>query len=110
MINVSSATDQPVSVSPITAGERLNSQDLTVLAYSNGFTAWHYRTPSAAFLAPGYFEPVRELLREGDEIIVSVTGAEGARRARGFVHRFESDLKPTVEWEYVSPSLAAEGR
>ncbi len=54
------------------------SRDLSVLAYANGFTLWHYRTGDRVAdlveteAAPGYFAPACELLRSGDQIIVSL--------------------------------------
>lgn len=53
------------------------AQDLSVMAYANGFTHWHYRTrdPLAA-LGAGYFAGAAEMLRPGDQI--TVTLLEGA--------------------------------
>lgn len=55
-----------------------SSRELSVLAYANGFTLWHYRTtdPLAALTAPdgSYFAAADELLRPGDSIIVTMTG------------------------------------
>jgi hypothetical protein len=60
-----------------------DSRELSVLAYANGFTLWHYRTadpagrvvaePTAAGETP-YFAGADELLREGDQIIVNLQG------------------------------------
>ena len=58
-----------------------NSRDLSVLAYANGFTLWHYRTADGAEdltaePQPGatthYFAGADELLREGDQIVVNL--------------------------------------
>ena len=60
-----------------------NSRDLSVLAYANGFTLWHYRTADGAEVLtaeprPGaaspYFAGADELLREGDQIVVNLQG------------------------------------
>ena len=60
-----------------------NSRDLSVLAYANGFTLWHYRTADGAEdltaePQPGatthYFAGADELLREGDHIVVNLQG------------------------------------
>ena len=55
-----------------------SSRELSVLAYANGFTLWHYRTsdPASALLSPGgsYFAAADELLRPGDQIFLSLTG------------------------------------
>ena len=53
------------------------ARELSVLAYANGFTLWHYRTAADDLLAAGYFDSAQELLREGDQII-----ANTARQAR----------------------------
>ncbi len=47
-------------------------QSLSVLAYANGFTLWHYRTDNdtrADTLASGYFNPAAHLVRRGDMIL-----------------------------------------
>ncbi len=58
------------------------ARELSVLAYANGFTLWHYRTGDGldALLAgnkAGYFTPAGELLRPGDQIIVNLLEASG---------------------------------
>ncbi|HZT18712.1 MAG TPA: hypothetical protein VFA23_04870 [Dongiaceae bacterium] len=47
------------------------ARELSVLAYANGFTLWHYRTTLDDLLETGYFDPAQELLREGDQIIAN---------------------------------------
>jgi hypothetical protein len=55
-----------------------DSAELSVLAYANGFTLWHYRTADRpADLVPaspgnGYFAAANELLRPGDQIIANL--------------------------------------
>jgi hypothetical protein len=60
-----------------------SARELSVLAYANGFTLWHYRTadPLTALLAAdgSYFAAADELLRPGDQILLSL--AEGTRSA-----------------------------
>jgi hypothetical protein len=50
------------------------SKDLSVLAYANGFTLWHYLTAdsAAAVDAPGYFNAACDMLRPGDIIIANL--------------------------------------
>lgn len=50
------------------------ARELSVLAYANGFTLWHYRSSADDPLAPGYFNSAEELLRAGDQIIVNTGG------------------------------------
>jgi hypothetical protein len=67
-----------------------NARELSVLAYANGFTLWHYRTadPSDSLTEPGatpdpdmrsYFAAAGELLRPGDQIIVNLLGGNRPR-------------------------------
>ncbi|HTH18304.1 MAG TPA: hypothetical protein VL974_16720 [Magnetospirillum sp.] len=53
------------------------SKDLSVLAYANGFTLWHYITADAATAVDtvGYFNPAVDMLRAGDIIIANVDTA-----------------------------------
>lgn len=56
-----------------------SASDLSVLAYANGFTHWHYRTRDGlADLLSGprpYFAAAGELLRAGDQITATLIGA-----------------------------------
>lgn len=54
-------------------------RDLSVLAYANGFTLWHYTTPDIID-DPGYFDPAADMLRRGD-IIIANDDTEGDIRA-----------------------------
>jgi hypothetical protein len=49
-------------------------RELSVLAYANGFTLWHYKAgeggASAATL-PGFFDSATDLLANGDMVLVS---------------------------------------
>jgi hypothetical protein len=53
------------------------SKDLSVLAYANGFTLWHYATADAAAVVDtsGYFNAAADMLRAGDIIIANVETA-----------------------------------
>ncbi len=53
-------------------------KDLSVLAYANGFTLWHYRTadPDTLVDDANYFLEAVEMLREGDMILAN-TGVGG---------------------------------
>ena len=58
------------------------SRDLSVLAYANGFTLWHYRTEDGfetlmggrpgRLRGSGYFDSACELLRAGDRLMVNL--------------------------------------
>jgi hypothetical protein len=49
-----------------------SSSDLSVLAYANNFTLWHYTTIDASVTGTGYFNKASEMLRIGDLIIANV--------------------------------------
>ncbi len=50
-------------------------KDLSVLAYANGFTLWHYTTPDAASAvrAGGYFNAAAHMLRVGDMVLANTS-------------------------------------
>nr|MDA8250849.1 hypothetical protein [Rhodospirillales bacterium] len=63
-------------------------RNLSVLAYAQGFTLWHYRahlpTLAAALVppasaeevtAPGFFDPAADMLAAGDMLLVSTPQA-----------------------------------
>lgn len=56
------------------------SKNLSVLAYANGFTLWHYTSDDAANVVDtqGYFNPASEMLRVNDRIMATVNLAGSA--------------------------------
>ncbi len=55
-------------------------RDLSVLAYAQGFTLWHYKAAAAKLSAAGqagFFDDAADMLACGD--IVMMSSAEGAR-------------------------------
>lgn len=58
------------------------SKNLSVLAYSNGFTLWHYATVDLAtdVDTSGYFNEAADMLRTGDMVMANVDtdGTPGA--------------------------------
>ena len=50
-----------------------NSNNLSVLAYANNFTLWHYTTPDSAVTAAGYFNNAADMLRVNDLIITNTS-------------------------------------
>jgi hypothetical protein len=58
------------------------ARDLSVLAYANGFTLWHYTTADTAAVADtaGYFNAAADMLRVGDMILANV-GTGGTPQA-----------------------------
>ena len=53
------------------------SKNLSVLAYSNGFTLWHYTTPDTATTVDtsGYFNSASDMVRVGDMILANTDTA-----------------------------------
>jgi len=54
-----------------------NPQNLSVIAYANGFTLWHYTTTDLATTvdSSGYFNSAAGMLRLGDMIFANVATA-----------------------------------
>ena len=55
-------------------------RNLSVLAYANGFTLWHYKTNGDALpsvQSPGYFDEAVDMLASGDMLLV--TAPEGGK-------------------------------
>lgn len=48
------------------------TSDLSVLAYANNFTLWHYTTIDADVTTAGYFDRASDMLRVNDLIIANV--------------------------------------
>jgi hypothetical protein len=55
-----------------------DATQLSVLAYANGFTHWHYRTADSLdqVLAPGHFAAAAEMLRPGDQITLNLQAGD----------------------------------
>jgi hypothetical protein len=48
-----------------------SASNLSVLAYANNFTLWHYTTPDDAVTGAGYFNNAAHMLRANDLLIVN---------------------------------------
>lgn len=56
-----------------------NSTNLSVLAYANNFTLWHYTTTDASVTTAGYFNAASDMLRVNDLVIANIaTGGSPA--------------------------------
>ncbi len=51
------------------------NKNLSVIAYANGFTLWHYAADEtmSAISASGYFDSVKSLMNNGDVIIINAS-------------------------------------
>lgn len=79
------------------------SKDLSVLAYANGFTLWHYATPDAgvAVDTAGYFNPAADMLRAGDMIIANLETAGTQKAALFFVRQAASGVVDVADMTQV---------
>lgn len=50
----------------------LKLSDLSVLAYANNFTLWHYKTVDASVATANYFDNGADMMNVGDLIIANV--------------------------------------
>jgi hypothetical protein len=51
-------------------------RDLSVLAYAQGFTLWHYKARAATLMeasADGFFDDAADMLAAGDMVMVSAS-------------------------------------
>ncbi len=46
--------------------------DLSVLAYANNFTLWHYKTIDSAVTTGGYFNTAADMMHVGDLLIANL--------------------------------------
>ncbi len=49
-----------------------SASDLSVLAYANNFTLWHFTTTDSDITTAGYFNKAVDMLRENDLIIANI--------------------------------------
>ena len=88
------------------------SANLSVLAYANGFTFWHYKSAgdtNSDMTGAGYFDAAADLLRPGDMLalngaddsvaLIRVSSSRDARVGVGF----------TTDWETQAPVANAAG-
>lgn len=58
------------------------NKNLSVIAYANGFTLWHYAASEtlATITATGYFNGVKTLMNIGDIIIINASDNTSIRK------------------------------
>lgn len=86
------------------------SKDLSVLAYANGFTSWHYITADAPtdLIAPGYFNGAADLMRAGD--LLTINAGYGAAPANFMLSvTSNSNGVPVVAPLWTPPAAKAGG-
>lgn len=74
------------------------SKDLSVLAYANGFTLWHYASAdtAATIAASGYFDRAAEMINAGDLMIVTSDTASSPVTALSRVASVSNGVVTTV--------------
>jgi hypothetical protein len=60
------------------------ASDLSVLAYANNFTLWHYTTVDTAVTGGGYFNSAAAMLRVGDLIVTNID-TDGTPSAKFYI-------------------------
>ena len=55
----------------------LKLSDLSVLAYANNFTLWHYKTEDADVTVANYFDNAADMMNVGD-LIIGNTDTDGS--------------------------------
>ena len=63
----------------------LKLSDLSVLAYANNFTIWHYKTTDSSVSGKGYFNGGSDMMRAGDFLIVNFNTENGPENKLCFV-------------------------
>ncbi len=58
------------------------NKNLSVIAYANGFTLWHYcgTETMATITANGYFNAVKSLMNVGDIIIINASDSTAIKK------------------------------
>ena len=58
------------------------NKNLSVIAYANGFTLWHYaeKETMANIGAAGYFDSVKTLMNVGDIIIINASDSTALKK------------------------------
>lgn len=86
-----------------------DAQELSVLAYANGFTHWHYRTQDSLEHLHGnsaYFAAAREVLRPGDQITVNLLTPGAVGLAQLAVTELPEAGAPRLALLAATPPLA----
>lgn len=54
----------------------LTISNLSVLAYANNFTLWHYTTADASIVSANYFDDAADMMNENDLIIATIDSGD----------------------------------
>jgi hypothetical protein len=78
--NLAAAARQRLFLFARTQPMAFSLRNLSVLAYANGFTLWHYKAgeaPLSAVNAPGFFTAAEDMLATGDMLMISAADGAG---------------------------------
>ncbi len=58
------------------------NKNLSVIAYANGFTLWHYAANEtmSAISTAGYFDDVKTLMNTGDIVIINASDSTSMKK------------------------------
>ncbi len=58
------------------------NKNLSVIAYANGFTLWHYAANETltTITASGYFDDVKTLMNSGDIVIINASDSTSIKK------------------------------
>ena len=88
------------------------SANLSVLAYANGFTFWHYKSVDdvdADMMTIGYFDAAADLLRPGDMLALNGAGNSAALVRVSSNHEGRVTAGFTIDWQTQAAVAAAAG-
>jgi hypothetical protein len=78
---------------------------LSVLAYANGFTHWHYRSadPLPEILSTAYFALAADMLRPGDQMTVNLLASSAIGLAQCVVAGIDDQARPQLALLAATP-------
>ena len=88
------------------------SANLSVLAYANGFTFWHYKSDedaNADMTGADYFSPAADLLRPGDMLALNGAGDTAALVRVSSNRNGRVSVGFTTDWETQAAVADAAG-
>lgn len=88
------------------------SANLSVLAYANGFTFWHYKSAEDTdgdMTAAGYFDGAADLLRPGDMLALNGAGDSAALVRVSSNRKGNVGVGFTTDWETQAAVADAAG-
>ena len=84
------------------------NKNLSVIAYANGFTLWHYAASEtlATISTSGYFNSVKTLMNTGDIIIINGSDNTSIKKISVDSTNVCSPIEMREQWYFRQPQLA----